>query len=456
MLLLFARTVAAAAAGCLTVTDVAVFDAPSAALLPQRQDVRICGAHIDAVRPHTGTPPPPGDETLRGTGRTLLPGLIDLHTHIAGTTGPPWRLSRPDPAANLAGWLHSGVTTILEAGGTDATSEHADATAADPLAGPAIHHAGRRLSPPLGHLETTMRLLARKRAGFLAPRVGSKLSDPMLHRVETEADIRAAIAHNVSRGARFTKVDVEAAPGDARALSPALLAFLVAEAERQGAPALAHVGGNADTEQALDAGVRFFAHSVNTEPLSAAVLSTLREREAVVLSTLLLPAVMTETAAGRWQPSPLDQQQPGSRRGLRAVSGARGKKWRTTAPEFVNWIDALSEGHAPENVRRMRAAGVAVLPGTDSVIPAALAGPALHRELALLVESGAFTAGEALSAATHGAAVFLGEESRVGRVEAGWEADLLLVAGDPTKDVGRTQKIEAVFRRGARLTDDRH
>ncbi|CAN0459484.1 unnamed protein product, partial [Ectocarpus fasciculatus] len=94
----------------------------------------------------------------------------------------------------------------------------------------------------------------------------------MLRRVETADEIRAAIAANVAMGARFTKVDVEPEPGDAVALSPELLAQLAAEAARAGAPAIAHVGGNADTAQALAAGIRIFAHSVNTEPIDDALI----------------------------------------------------------------------------------------------------------------------------------------------------------------------------------------
>lgn len=446
MLLLFART--AAAAGCLTITDVAVFDAPAAALLPQRQDVRICGARIDAVQPHTGAPAPSGDETLSGTGKTLLPGLIDLHTHIGGTIGPPWKLALPDAQANLQSWLRCGVTTILEVGGTAETPAHAAATAAQPSAGPSVVHSGIRLAPPLGHLETTMRMLARTSAGFLGPALGSRISTPMLHRVHTGDEIRAAIAQNVAMGARFTKVDVEPEPGDAQALSPALLALLAREAEAAGAPAIAHVGGNADTRQALAAGIRTFAHSINTEPIDADVLEMMQSADAVVFSTVLLAVGMQEMAEGRWRPSALDTQH-GEKKLLKAATGAKGAKWMKTDPAFVHWIEELSGGYAAENIERMRAAGVTVLPGTDSAIPSALAGPALHRELSLLVERSGFTAGEALSAATHGAAVFLGREAQVGRVAAGWQADLVLVEGDPTQDIGQTQQIVAVFRQGA-------
>ena len=449
-LALFLLRSAAAGSGCLTLTDVAVFDAPSAVLLPERQDVRVCGAHIASVQPHTGAPPPAGDAVLSGAGQTLLPGLIDVHTHVGGTTGPPWRLSLPDEAANLQGWLRCGVTTILEVGGKAETARLAAQTAADPRAGPRIQHAGIRLAPPRGHLETTMRMLARVSVGFLGPAVGARLARPMLHRVETEADIRAAIQENVALGARYTKVDVEPAPGDAAALSPELLAFLAEEAARAGAPAIAHVGGNADTAQALAAGIRIFAHGINTEPISDAVLTALREADAVVFSTVLLAVGMQEMAEGRWTPSALDQQH-GEARLLAAAAGPHGAAWLDTDPAFVAWIEALSGGHAVANVRRMHAAGVTVLPGTDSVIPAALAGSALHRELGLLVERGDFTPAEALSAATYRAAVFLGLGGTTGRVAAGWEADLLLVAGDPTADIAQVSAIQAVFRQGVRV-----
>jgi hypothetical protein len=103
---------------------------------------------------------------------------------------------------------------------------------------------------------------------------------------------------------------------------------------------------------------------------------------------------------------------------------------------------------AKETVRRLKAAGVPILAGTDAPNPGTAHGVALHRELELLVESG-LTPVEALAAATSVPASSFHLADR-GRIEKGRRADLLLVQGDPTTDITATRAIEGVWKGGVR------
>ena len=85
-----------------------------------------------------------------------------------------------------------------------------------------------------------------------------------------------------------------------------------------------------------------------------------------------------------------------------------------------------------------------LLVGSDSPGLGLAAGPATHRELALLVAAG-MTPSEALSAATQHNHRFLDPNADAGLVEVGWDADLLLVRGDPTNDITATTEIAAVW-----------
>ncbi len=91
-----------------------------------------------------------------------------------------------------------------------------------------------------------------------------------------------------------------------------------------------------------------------------------------------------------------------------------------------------------------------MLAGTDANPFAPQHGAAMHRELALLVEAG-LTNEEALAAATSGPARHFGLTDR-GRIAPGLRADLLLVRGDPTREIGATARIVDVWRRGVRQT----
>jgi imidazolonepropionase-like amidohydrolase len=104
-----------------------------------------------------------------------------------------------------------------------------------------------------------------------------------------------------------------------------------------------------------------------------------------------------------------------------------------------------------DNVRRLRAAGVTILAGSDPQT-AVFPGPALHRELGYLTEAG-LTPAEAIRAATLDAARFLadGREPDFGSVEVGKRADLLLVDGDPTQDLAALSRIKLLIQDGVAI-----
>jgi imidazolonepropionase-like amidohydrolase len=102
-------------------------------------------------------------------------------------------------------------------------------------------------------------------------------------------------------------------------------------------------------------------------------------------------------------------------------------------------------------VAQMESSGVPILAGTDSAAPYVIPGFALHEELALLVKAG-LSPMQALAAATKNPAAFLGKSDTQGTIEAGKNADLLLLDSDPLEDIRNTRRIRAVIL-GGRLLD---
>ena len=121
-------------------------------------------------------------------------------------------------------------------------------------------------------------------------------------------------------------------------------------------------------------------------------------------------------------------------------------KWLSNFSEadFVQSTRGLDKQAAL--LRAMRAAGVPLLAGTDTDT----FGFALHRELEALVEAG-LSPGEALQTATINPARFAGLENEVGRVVAGYSADLILLDANPLQDIRNTSRINAVILRGQLL-----
>jgi imidazolonepropionase-like amidohydrolase len=105
---------------------------------------------------------------------------------------------------------------------------------------------------------------------------------------------------------------------------------------------------------------------------------------------------------------------------------------------------------ARANLLRAWKAGVPLAMGTDSGNPLVFPGASMHRELQLWVEAG-IPKDVALQAATVNAAKLLREEKRIGAIRKGYDADLLMVDGNPLEDITATQRISLVVFQGERV-----
>jgi len=109
---------------------------------------------------------------------------------------------------------------------------------------------------------------------------------------------------------------------------------------------------------------------------------------------------------------------------------------------------------AKANLKKMREAGIKLALGTDAGNPLVFFGPSVHRELELMVEAG-LSPLEAISAATKNGAEILGESDKLGTVERGKFADILIVEGNPLENIQETQKIFMVIKNGEILDRDK-
>jgi hypothetical protein len=103
-----------------------------------------------------------------------------------------------------------------------------------------------------------------------------------------------------------------------------------------------------------------------------------------------------------------------------------------------------------QNLLAAMRAGVMLVTGTDSGNPTLFHGPALHRELQLWVEAGV-PAAVALQAATYNGAQLLRRSNVIGLIKKGYDANLLLVDGNPLKDISVTERISMVMFKGERI-----
>ncbi|OIJ43917.1 CIA30 family protein [Massilia timonae] len=384
------------------VQDVRVFDGKA---VHERRSVLFEGGVI--VDADFRGAPPAGSRIVGGAGRTLLPGLIDAHTHAFRQLDLP---------------LLFGVTTQVDMfTAVPLMQEVKGSMAAGRNAGRAdMFSAGTLATAPNGH----------------GTQYG--LPIPTLSRPEQARDFVDA---RIAEGSDFIKIVLEAGgQGTSRmnSLDLATARALIEAAHLRGKLAVVHVSNEEDARAALEAGADGLVHLfLGAAPDRQAVdgLARLaRTRGAFVIPTF---AVLESMAGVRGDDLLADARLAAlvDREGaatLKARYGAQARPQALAAPKAVT--------------AALRKAGVPVLAGTDAGNAGTLYGVSMHRELAALVEAGLSPA-EALAAATSApaAAFRLG---RRGCIARGCKADLLLVEGNPAADVRATRHIVEVWKDG--------
>lgn len=377
------------------IRDVRVFDGERTTA---RADVLVDG---DRIAEPDGRP---ADTVVDGSGKTLLPGLVDAHTHSVD--------------GSLAQALAHGVTTELDMFSLPSNLVRQRRLAAEHDDVADIRSAGMLATPPGGHPSQLL--------DAADPAARTAFGDDRFESISEPGDARAFVEARLAQGVDYLKIVVDdgASAGlDLPALRTDVVAALVEGAHAAGLRTIGHAVTAREAAVALDAGIDGLAH-VWSDAGADEATERLAERVAAhgvfVVSTLAWFEV-------------LDQQ------------GGNVEVVRTAGNGDVTGVASAGPAAA---ARALRRAGVPVLAGTDATPYAPAHGAGLHRELELLTRAG-FGNEEVLAAATSRPARHFGLTDR-GRIAPGLRADLVLVAGDPTTDIRATSAIVDVWRRGVR------
>jgi imidazolonepropionase-like amidohydrolase len=376
--------------------------------------VLIRGERIEAVG--SDLPIPRGAEVVDLGNATLLPGLIDLHTHLVNDPEIHWEdeLLRSTPqemalaaARNARITLEAGFTTVRDMGTSWPYVDVAlrDAVEAGWLPGPRMQVAGAYVSSTGGAGD------ARQFPPYVQVPSAETLADG-------PEEVRKAARTHLKHGADFIKIMATGAvlsrglPPGAQQYSEEELRAAVVEAGRWGRPVAAHAHGADGIKAALRAGVRTVDHG---SMLDAEAVEMLRAREAFYVPTLYTSHWVVENAEeGVIPPAQVER----SRR-------------------------IMEQKH--DAFRLALEAGLDIPFATDAaVIPHGLNA----REFEVRVGLGEPPA-DAIVAATSLAAEVLGWQDRVGAVEPGLLADLIAVEGDPLADITELGRVVWVMKGGA-------
>jgi imidazolonepropionase-like amidohydrolase len=352
---------------------------------------------------------PDGAEIIDGTGHTLLPGLIDSHTHAYG------------PALKQA--VMFGVTTEL-----DMFSDHRTAAqmrreqAEGKAAGRAdLFSAGTLVTAPGGH----------------GTEYGLKIPT-----ITAPGEAQAFVDARIDEGSDYIKIvydDGKLYGRNFPTVSKETMAAVIASAHKRGKPAVVHISTLEGARDAIEAGADGLVHIFKDRAPDPEFPRLAAARRAFVIPTLTVIESVTGVAGGATLASDSAL--------ANALSPADATDLKKSFPARPGAMSSYAA--AEEALRQLKAARVPILAGTDAPNPGTVHGASIHRELELLVKAG-LTPVEALAAATSAPAAQFRLSDR-GRIEPGRRADLLLVKGDPTADIKATRNIARIWKGGVEV-----
>jgi cytosine/adenosine deaminase-related metal-dependent hydrolase len=422
----------------LAVTGATVFQATSGPALPDATIV-VDDGRITQVGPADAVATPTGAHVIDARGKTVVPGLIDLHAHLFGE-------------ATLALYLAAGVTTVKDVGNT---------------------------------LEEVLRLRAAEAAGAVSPRIHA--CGPLLDGDPPFAPGLAWVLTSAAEGEdavdRLASAGVDGLKLYMR-LTEDVAGPVIARAHDYDLPVTAHLG-RVPLRRALALGldgVEHVAQALYSEVvpgerqldaddrihLGQSVFwarflegwSTAEQFESAAELLLAHDTFLVTTLVAYDRLLASEQERVSAPGAAYVPENLRTSYWEAGYRLFTDaWSPAdFEQGRrAFERIKAavgsLHAAGARVVAGTDAPALFVVPGFALHRELELLVECGISPA-DAIRAATQRAAEVLGRADEIGTLEPGKRADLVIVDGDPLRDIGRMARIDAVMKGGEVLTPD--
>ncbi|HTE01970.1 MAG TPA: amidohydrolase family protein [Mucilaginibacter sp.] len=370
-------------------------------------------------------------EIIDGKGKWLIPGLIDMHVHNLADVN--FGSSYPTKGANaftntqdfMLLYIANGVTTVFE-------------LSARP------EHFGERNEIIKGHVTGPRMALA-----FLID--GGEGSGNIAN---SPADGRQSVRIAKAQGYEFIKVYSH--------LNIETFKAIVDEANKQGMKVVGHIPNafKGKIEEAFVPNYDMVAHAEeyakqtdNFSDQDAKRFAQLAKKN----RTWLTPTLTTIVRIGE-QARSLDgiRDLPS----LKYVPPLLQSKWLTannynkgTTPDHVAYLDKIADFNI-RLVKAFKEAGVPMVAGTDAGTSGVVWGFSLHDEIELLVKAG-LTPEEALASATRLPAMWLGIEDKIGTVEVGKYADLVLLDANPLDNISNTRKISGVFVNGRWLDKSR-
>lgn len=412
--------------------------------------VLVKGGKIDQV--YEGIGPDPKSvkaEAVEAAGKTILPGLIDVHIHLGAPGGiyTDMKDYNPDNALlhNLAAYLYSGVTTVRSVGDPlDGVLKARSTVNSGQMLGAELFTCGPLFTTPGGHGTEYFK--------DLPPPIRDSLNQQFLRLPATPEQAREQVDDLKKQDIDCIKAILESGGGGRlyNRMDTGIFDAVAAEAHAESLPLVVHTGDARDVADALRAKANSVEHGSFREAIPDALFAQMAMQGTAYDPTLSVGEAFKDIVAGNTEllkRSLVQQVAPAGlvQQTVEALSSKDGESVRSGMAKYP--IDMQI---AADNLKRAYQHGVLLVTGSDAGNLLVIHGPTVQHELALWVKNGIPNA-VALQAATFNAAKLLRADAHIGSIRPGNDADLLIVDGNPLDDVSATERISMVVFKGERI-----
>jgi imidazolonepropionase-like amidohydrolase len=386
-------------------------------------------------------------EAIDVSGKWIIPGLIDAHVHFFQSGG---LYTRPDIIdlrsvrpyeeelaairrklpASLARYVASGVTGVIDIGGPIWTYEVRDLA---------------RSTSPAPRVAVAGPLLAT----YVPPQL-EDVADPPMLRIETPEEARASVRRLLAHKPDLIKVWFVRPRRDLKE-QIAWVEAAIAESHAAGVPVAVHATQERVARAVIDAGADILAHSIDDRRIGTEMADRIAAQRVIYVTTLVVNEGYREVLGGRVELTEIERQL-GDREAIASWDDVSDLPARL-APRSPAAPQPAVDPEMAANLIALQQAGAIIAAGSDAGNIGTLHGPALHRELELMVEAG-LTPMQALVAATRGGAAAMGRADELGTIEPGKLADMVVLDADPTANIRNTRRIDRVFVGGEMFNPD--